>query len=630
MFRRSVFRFLTVWCLVPVSVSIPVSAFTQSIYQVGTGQASLEPDGAVFSLSLAGYGAPREGRFSLEWKAAEGILLPESGDIKSALYGSLSGIRQEQAFRVIAVEGKRAFAIGSDQALYQARVSAKPRWKKVMPLQREARSATLKGGVLAILDEHGSVWCTSVGRTASWEKLPEMAGSADVMLHGDQLYLLTSTGEIVRYIRERQEWLRVAIRNGHTYQQEIRRLAAAGDHIYGIGADARVWQAVHRSDGNMAATAMSIRNGKQRVVIAGLDLCGFNAPFIDDIKQEIASRLDIPAEAVLINASHTHFAPVSQNWTTWGPHCQRPDSVYLYGTVRPAVLQAIRQAVGAEREAEIRFGRGKADVGQNRRLSDPAPYDNDVDVIEVSYRKGGDKDLLFLHGCHPVFANAGLEGVTLSANYPAVAREELLRHGEVSRALFVQGCGGDINPADSDHRLSGKKLADAVIQVLDNRRLTPVSGAVNFVMDTIRFPVKPWSVGDLEKFKKQNEGKEGDVSAEKNVRWADLMLDYHRTGTMPTDMPVYIQTLNIGNWKLVGLSREVVTDYSIGIKRLWPDKLVSVAGYCNDVASYLPTRRHIRMGAYEGDESFFWYGQPVIFPDNVYESILSFISSNQR
>src|SRR5690606_37329744 len=105
-------------------------------------------------------------------------------------------------------------------------------------------------------------------------------------------------------------------------------------------------------------------------------------------------------------------------------------------------------------------------------------------------------------------------------------------------------CGGDINPADSDHRLSGKKLADAVRQVLDSGRLTQVAGAVNFVMDTIRFPVKPWSVADLEKFKKQNEGKEGDVSAEKNVRWADLMLNYHRTGTMPTDMPVYIQTLN--------------------------------------------------------------------------------------
>src|SRR5690606_35045526 len=108
------------------------------------------------------------------------------------------------------------------------------------------------------------------------------------------------------------------------------------------------------------------------------------------------------------------------------------------------------------------------------------------------------------------------------------------------------------------------------------------------------------------------------------------MLKYHREGTMPESMPVYIQTINIGNWKLVGLSREVVSEYGLGIKALFPDKIVSVAGYTNDVASYLPTIRHIEAGVYEGDESFFWYGQPNIFPDNVYDQIISAVKANNR
>ncbi len=604
-------------------------AYTQSIYQVGTGQASLEPDASVFSLSLAGYGLPREGRFSLEWVVVEGLSLQKNAE-KSALYAQLHGMDPGAGYRLIAVEGKQAFAIGPDQTLYRARVSRKPRWKALMALQKPVRSAAIQKGMLVVLDEQGSVWRSSVARTAAWTKLPEMADGTDVTVHNGQLYLLTASGEIVQYIAPREEWLRVAVRNGMTYHQDIRYLAADGDHIYGVDAASGVWKAVHHSDRNMFATAMSIRQGSQRVVIAGLDLCGFNAPFIDDVKREIARTLGIPAEAVLINASHTHFAPVSQDWTTWGPHCQRPDSTYLYGTVRPAILASVRQAVRSEAEAELVFGRGKAAVGRNRRQPHLTAYDDDVDVIEVTYRRNKGKDVLFLHGCHPVFANAGLEGVTVSANYPAVAREELVHHGKVSRALFLQGCGGDINPADSDHRLSGRKLAAAVTEVLDGQQKTPVAGNITFFMDTIRFPVTPWSVSDLKAFKTKNSGKEGDVSAEKNVRWADLMLEYHRTGTMLTNMPVYIQTINIGNWKLVGLSREVVTDYSIGIKQLWPDQLVSVAGYCNDVASYLPTRRHIQLGVYEGDESFFWYGQPAIFPENVYESILSFISRNQR
>src|SRR5690606_39268851 len=127
-----------------------------------------------------------------------------------------------------------------------------------------------------------------VTRTAAWTKLPEMAGGTDVTVHNGQLYLLTASGEIVQHIASRKEWLRVAVRNGMTYQQDIRYLAADGDHIYGVDAASGVWKAVHHSDRNMFATAMSIRQGSQRVVIAGLDLCGFNAPFIDDVKREIA------------------------------------------------------------------------------------------------------------------------------------------------------------------------------------------------------------------------------------------------------------------------------------------------------------------------------------------------------
>jgi hypothetical protein len=131
-------------------------------------------------------------------------------------------------------------------------------------------------------------------------------------------------------------------------------------------------------------------------------------------------------------------------------------------------------------------------------------------------------------------------------------------------------------------------------------------------------------------FRNRNSGKEGDVYAEKNVRWADMMLQSYRANTLPASMPVYIQTINIGQWKLVGLSREAVTGYSIGIKKLWPGTLVSVAGYCNDVSSYLPTQRHIREGVYEGMDSFFWYGQPAVFPESVYDDILEKIKQQNH
>ena len=99
---------------------------------------------------------------------------------------------------------------------------------------------------------------------------------------------------------------------------------------------------------------------------------------------------------------------------------------------------------------------------------------------------------------------------------------------------------------------------------------------------------------------------------------------------MPKFMPVYVNTINIGNWKLLGFSRETTTGYGLGVKNFWPDKLISVAGYTNDVSSYLPTHMHIEAGTYEGKDSFFWYGMPNIFPVNVDETILNRVKSLER
>lgn len=108
------------------------------------------------------------------------------------------------------------------------------------------------------------------------------------------------------------------------------------------------------------------------------------------------------------------------------------------------------------------------------------------------------------------------------------------------------------------------------------------------------------------------------------------MNKYHQEGLSRFSMPVYVHTVNIGNWKLVGFSRETTTPYSLGVKDLWPDKLVSVAGYTNDVSSYLPTHLHIAKKNYEGLDSFIWYGMPDTFPADVEETIITQVRKNNR
>jgi len=330
---------------------------------------------------------------------------------------------------------------------------------------------------------------------------------------------------------------------------------------------------------------------------------------------------------VLVNASHTHFAPVTQAWTTWGPHNQVPDTTYLYQVVKPALLKAAEKALDQLAPANLFFGRGKTDIGRNRSNGKlETPYDDAVDVLRVETKDGSRNYVLVLAGCHPVFGTAGRQNYTISANYPGYFRRELEQQNPHTTALFLQGCAGDINPRDSQPEVTGKKLAASALQVLA-QEMTPLQGGLSFYLDTLQVAASPMTRDQVLAFRQQNNNEPGNVDKEKNVRWADLMLKRYDTGTMPKTMPIYLQTLNIGNWKLVGLSREVVTEYSLAIKGIWPDKLVSVAGYCNDVASYLPVERHIRTRTYEGINSSLWYGQPSPFPTNILDLVVERVRS---
>ncbi len=232
--------------------------------------AALEPASWPFSLSLAGYGAPRDGRFTLEWikneEAADGLV-----------FGS---------------------------------------------------TATYKGS----------------------------------------LYVLTAANDLVKYEqgKEYTNGIKIARYNGISYDVKLKGIAVANNTLYGIDSANIIYTGRHRTDGDLAVSALALASGKQRVVLVGMDVCGFDAGFISSIKQEIYRKHAIPPAAILVNASHTHFAPVTQNWLTWGEHNQRPDSAYLYGIVKPAIITAIQTALRRMEPATISFGRGKTTIGGNR------------------------------------------------------------------------------------------------------------------------------------------------------------------------------------------------------------------------------------------------------------------------
>jgi hypothetical protein len=621
---------------------IHLKLISQSEYMAGTSQASIEPYQSLISLHLGGYGAPRDGRFTLQWisrgNTPDAVAMAGLNDkIYIVSGGKLLYLVPSEAAQVWKNAGKaeniisiagfngKLFALRVNGELLESSAGEKARWKKIGSVVHDVTQIAASDNRFFATDGNGTLWTTDLSRKGSeWRKSESVVNIVSLSANNGKLYALTRDGVIYRHDLSGSDhrWVKIAYRNNQTIKEDIKLISFLNDRIYAIGSDNSFYLGEHRSDGNLTARALAIKGGEQTVVIVNVDICGLTADFTGMIKKEILQKHNLPFSAVFINCSHTHFAPVAQNWLTWQEANQRPDSIFLYSIIKNGILNAVDKALEKMAPAELYFGRGTTDIGYNRSLKDhPELYDSNVDVLKIANSDKKSESYLFMAACHPVFSTAGTLHYTISANYPGVARKLVEERTGTSNSLFLQGTAGDINPKDNGEYITGEKLANNVVEILNNP-MKKIEGPISFFLDTVKIPIKPWTREEIVAYRTENADKTGDVYAEKNVKWCDLMMDYYNKGTMPESMPVYVQTLNIGNWKLIGFSRETTTSYGFGVKKMWPDKMISVAGYTNDVSSYLPTHMHLEANTYEGLDSFFWYGMPNVFPMNVDEVIL--------
>jgi hypothetical protein len=74
---------------------------------------------------------------------------------------------------------------------------------------------------------------------------------------------------------------------------------------------------------------------------------------------------------------------------------------------------------------------------------------------------------------------------------------------------------------------------------------------------------------------------------------------------------------------LVALGGEVVVDYALRLRREHPGERPWVASYANEVFDYVPSRRVLAEGGYEGGGAMIDYDRPGPFDSSVEEQIVS-------
>jgi neutral ceramidase len=382
------------------------------------------------------------------------------------------------------------------------------------------------------------------------------------------------------------------------------------------------------------AKALAIDDGHRgRVVIVTVDLLFLPRELSDVVASRCEKEFGLKRSQLMFNASHTHSGPAV--WPKirvfFDMNAADEERSHQYALkLIDQLVQITGESLHSLSPAVLSYGRDQADFAINRRVAQlktlhpgevfPAPVDHSVPVLRVSAPDGTLRAVLFGYACH----NTTLTGefYEVSSDYAGFARKAIEAKHPGVQALFLELCGADQNPSPRSRmelpEQHGKELAAAVERVLA-KSLPPLKPSVRTAYAVGNLDFAPHTRAQFEA-----EAKNPDPF---KVRRAKLMLEAYDRGAPVTSVPYPVQAIRFGdNVVLLALAGEVVVDYALRAKQTYHNVDLIVAGYSNDVMSYIPSVRVLKEGGYEASDAMIYYGQPGPYTARVEDQIFSMIA----
>ncbi len=386
-----------------------------------------------------------------------------------------------------------------------------------------------------------------------------------------------------------------------------------------LGVEPGAWRLrTGRADGvdePLVAQALVLDDGSRRVALVATDLLWMPRHVAQAARRRIAELTGIPAEAVLLNASHNHSAPV----------LLEPDSVRAavrtegldgYAAALPDRLAGAVYGANVHRQpAAIGAGVGRAPGVSVNRVDPRRSVDDTVTVLRVD-GEGGMMAIVVGFACHGTCV--GGQTLRWNADFPHALRVAVERAHPGTECLFFQACAGDLAPLDywfgneaavrhgypARDRVGGALAAEV-------RRVVPTiwtAGEPELTVESRLVPLRrrrlPWSDADLDRVERR-------LAAESEPAFPEVWADEVHTATSAQRFPLHyqrgalamyrdmrrrqdapvqaeVQALAIGDIAIVGTGFELFSGPGRAVRERSPFRTTLVLGYSNDYLGYLP------------------------------------------
>lgn len=386
------------------------------------------------------------------------------------------------------------------------------------------------------------------------------------------------------------------------------------------------------------AKTLAIEDAKgTRFVMVALDLVEVPHQLHEAVGKEVKAKFGLPEKSLLMNCSHTHCGPelkyTELEFMGLTDPLRKERCLRYNAFLTDKIVGIIGEALKSLAPATISHGHARCGFAMNRRLKSDKPtgdpylnspnpegvVDHDVPVLTVTTADNKLAAILFGYACH----NTSMSIKQWHGDYAGHAQAMIEEAHPGTVALFMMGCGGDQNayprfsPIFSQRH--GQSLATAVEAAIDAKP-KPIHGPLRIDWQTTRLDYESIpTAADLEK--------RLETSKDYDRKWDERRLFALKKGELRDHYDYPVQLVLFGDdLTFVGLSGETCVDYSLRLKREFtgPGKLW-VAGYCNDVLAYIPSKRVLHEGGYEAYRSIIYWSNPLHpekFADTLEERII--------
>jgi neutral ceramidase len=377
------------------------------------------------------------------------------------------------------------------------------------------------------------------------------------------------------------------------------------------------------------AKAIVLCQGDTSAALVFCDIIGLSLDVSSRVRRIAAKRTGIPAENILIAATHSHTGPLYFGALREHFHdlaiaehgsdpCEKVDySSELVKKIVKVITQAdteaepVRLKAGIAEQQNLSFNRRfymkNGTVRFNPGVMNPdivrpaGPIDPEVGIVFFNRAEGG--------GPNTALVNFTLHldtvgGTQYAADYPFYIEQSLRQeYGDDFVLLFGTGTCGDINHIDvkNTERLKtdfiGNNLAQTVkskagsLENVDNPSLAVLSETVHVPLQKFGPDKVAWARESIKKV-----GTSELLFLEQVEAYKILACRMRPGDTIGLEVQVFRLSSDVA---VVGLPGEVFVDLGLAVKQASPFENTLIIELCQDAPGYIPTRKAFAEGSYE-------------------------------